>query len=219
MTSSSRDHDTCCRFLDRHGTTFADEVQINLKDEPAPLFQLLIASELFSARISADLAAKAGRALFREAGWTTPRKMQEAGWEARVKVLNRSGYARYDESTSRMIGENCEFLEKEYRGDLRNLREAAEKDPDREHRLLKDFKGVGDVGAAIFRREVQLVWDEQFPFTDKKAAQAAAKAGLPDQAEELAGLVQREDFPRLVCALVRADLAGELDRDGEIGDD
>jgi hypothetical protein len=44
-----------------------------------------------------------------------------------------------------------------YGGDLRNLRKSAapggRPDPARERKLLKEFKGIGDVGANIFFRE------------------------------------------------------------------
>lgn len=91
-------------------------------------------------------------------------------------------------------------------GDLRKLREAAGCDPDEERRLLKEFKGIGNVGADIFFREAQAAWDEIFPFADRKALAAAEKLGLPASAHELAALVAKEDFPRLVAALVRTEL-------------
>jgi len=73
-----------------------------------------------------------------------------------VRVLNRAGYARYDESTSRMLGDTCALLLERYRGDLRKLREEAGHDPQRERALLKEFKGLGDVGVDIFSREGRL---------------------------------------------------------------
>jgi len=198
-------------LLDRHGTSFSQDLGIPLgQNTPAPLFQWLCAALLMSARISTDLATAAAAALAEE-GWTTPGKMAESRWKDRVRVLNGAGYARYDESTATMLGEAAELLLSEYDGDLRRLREAAERDVPAERRLLKQVKGIGDVGADIFFREVQIAWDELFPFADDKALSAAAKLGLPDSAEELADLVDREAFPRLLAALIRADLAGELD--------
>ena len=57
-------------------------------------------------------------------------------------MLNRSGYARYDESTSRYLEATSRLLLEDYRGDLRRLREAAGHDPKRERELLKQFKGM-----------------------------------------------------------------------------
>ncbi|WP_414832378.1 hypothetical protein [Afifella sp. YEN Y35] len=197
-------------LLERHGTTYCDELGIPIaKNTPSPLFRWLTASILFSARINADNAFRAAKALA-DAGYTTPDKMAAASWQDRVDVLTSHGYARYDESTSRMLGETSELLLEKYRGDLRKLREAADEEPARERKLLKEFKGLGDVGVDIFFREVQPAWDELFPFADKKALSAAKKLGLGEDAEELAKQVSHKDFPRLVAALVRADLARDL---------
>ena len=194
-------------LLGRHGRTFAQELGIKIQgNTPSPLFRLLCAALLFSTRISADLAEQAARALANE-GWTTPQKMAAATWEERTRVLNRSGYARYDESTSRMLGETAQLLLDRYRGDLRKLREEAGRVPTQERRLLREFKGIGEVGVDIFFREAQAVWEELFPFADRKALQGAKELGLPTEAGQLSSLVAPRDFPRLVAALVRMQLS------------
>jgi hypothetical protein len=198
-------------LLDRYGQTYAAELGIDIaKNTPQPLFMLLCASLLYSARIRADAATQALKALFAE-GWTTPQKMSDTTWEERVKVLNANGYARYDESTSRMLGDTIDLLLSEYDGDLRKLREAAERKPSKERRLLKGFTGIGDVGVNIFFREAQLAWPELYPFADKAALTAAKRLGLGETTESLAGMVDPEDFPRLVAALVRVHLAKAYD--------
>jgi endonuclease III len=139
-------------LLQRYGETYAEALSIDLSQgTPSALFQWLCASLLFSARIRADTALGATRALFRE-GLTTAEKMASATWEERTRILNRAGYARYDESTSRMLGETSRMILDHYHGDLRNLREAAGRNPQEERRLLEQFKGIGDVGADIFIR-------------------------------------------------------------------
>ena len=148
---------------------------------------------------------EAARALFRQ-GWTTPQKLGAARWSQRVRVLNRAGYARYDESSSRMLGDTCDVLLERYRGDLRRLRAEAEQEPRRERMLLKEFKGIGEVGVDIFFREAQLAWEELYPFADRRTRQAAARLGLPTEPEALARLVPRREFPRLLAALVRTSL-------------
>jgi len=198
-------------LLDRYGQTFCTELGIDIgKNTPSPLFMLLCASLLYSARIRADAATQALKAIFAQ-GWTTPRKMAQSTWEQRVSVLNANGYARYDESTARMLGDTAEMLLSEYDGDLRKLRAAANRMPGKERRLLKDFKGIGDVGVNIFFREAQLAWPELYPFADKAALTAAKHIGLGNSAEALAALVDRDAFPRLVAALVRLHLAKAYD--------
>ena len=77
--------------------------------------------------------------------------------------------------------------------------------------LLKQFKGIGDVGADIFCREAQIVWDELYPFADRKALDTAHRLRLPTSGGGLARLVDRRDLPRLLAGLVRVALAGEAD--------
>lgn len=199
-------HDLAQALLRRHPHSHAQELAIDVaRNTPAPLFRWLVASLLFSARIAAEQAQQAAAALF-EAGWTTPQKMAASTWRQRVSVLNGSGYARYDESTSRYLGEDCDLLLERWKGDLRKLREEAEKDPARERKLLKTFKGIGDTGTDIFFRETQTAWQELHPFADGKALKAAAKLELADDAAGLARLVSQRELPRLLSALVRVDL-------------
>ena len=146
-----------------------------------------------------------------EQGWTTPQKMAEATWKERVRTLNESGYARFDERTATMLGETCEILLDRYRGDLRRLRDEAEREPRRERSLLKELKGIGDVGVDIFFRETQSAWDELRPFAERRALDAAKRLDLGGDAGTLAELVSERDLPRLVAALVRTELADDYD--------
>lgn len=199
-------------LLEKYGRTYCDELGIDIeKNTPSPLFRWLIASLLFSARIGAQQAVKAAKALS-DAGWTTPEKMAEATWKQRVDVLNRNGYARYDESTSRMLEDASRHLLEKYDGDLRRLREMADGDEMRALNLLTEFKGIGETGAYIFLREAQAAWDEFYPFADRRSLEAAGKIGLGEDAKTLSALVPRKDFPHLVTALLRADLDGNLDQ-------
>lgn len=204
-------HDRVVRaLLDRHGRTFASDAGIKLADRPAPLFQLLVLATLLSARIRGDIAVAAARAL-RDAGWTTARKMADATWAQRTKVLNRSGYARYDERTSRMLGDTADRVSEECGGDLRRLRERADGDVGELRSSLTTFKGIGEVGADVFLREVQGVWPEYRPFVDSRVSEGAKRLGLPSSPGGLARLVDEDDFVRLVAALVRVTTAKDAD--------
>lgn len=197
-------------LMARHDRTYCKELGIPLeKNTPSPLFQWLVASLLFSARIGAGQAVKGAKALF-GAGWRTPEKMHAATWRERVTVLNEHGYARYDESTSRMLEDASGLLIERYGGDLRRLREEARGDVKKAQKLLTAFKGIGPTGAAIFLREAQGAWDEFHPFADKKALKAGKQLGLGSDAQALSRHVSRNEFPALLTALVRADLAGDL---------
>ncbi len=196
-------------LLARHGETFCEELGIDIAaNTPSALFRWLTAALLYSARIAADQATRAARALA-EAGLTTAAAMAEAGWQRRVEILNAHGYARFDERTARMLGETAETLLADYGGDLRRLRSAAGREPAAERARLKAFKGIGDVGVDIFFREAQAAWAELFPFVDRKTAEAAGKLGLPRDAAALARLVPDAEYPVLVAALTRTALAGD----------
>lgn len=197
-------------LLERHGRTYAEELGIKL-DRPTPsaLFRLLCASILFSARIDAGIATEAAKNLQRR-GWTTAKKLEQSTWEQRVRALNDAGYTRYQERTATQLGDMAETLLERWDGDLRKLREEAERDPAKERALLKELKGLGDVGVDIFFREVQVAWDELEPFGDRRAREAAKRLGLRSDPNELRKLADGK-LPQLVAALVRTELADDYD--------
>lgn len=194
--------DIARRLVSRHGETFAEQAGIRLDDKPSPLWQVLVLSLLLSARISSDIAVAASRELSRS-GYRTAQAMRDASWQDRVDALGRGHYRRYDERTATMLGEVADLTLDRYRGDLRRLREAADR-PDDVATLLQEFKGIGPTGAAIFCREVQGIWSELAPYVDGIAAKGAERVGLPTAPDRLARLVQPADLPRLVAGCVRA---------------
>ena len=199
-------------LLEVHGRTYASQAGIRLaRNTPAPLFQLLCLSLLLSARISTDVAVRSCRALL-AAGWTTPDLLARSSWSDRTRVLNEAGYARYDESTSQMLGQTVDLLQRRYGGDLRRLRDVADRDPAEERLLLQDFTGIGPVGASIFSREVQLVWGEQYPYADARALGAAELLGLGADTAALERFTDGvRQFTVLVAALVRCSLGADHD--------
>lgn len=206
MAASS--DDLVAHLLDDWGTTYASEAGISLRGGASSLFQLLCLSLLLSARIRSAIAVDAMRAI-RDAGWRTPKALAGATWRQRTDVLNRSGYARYDESTSRMLAATAELVTDHYHGDLRQLRAAADGDVAETRRRLMECKGIGDVGADIFLREVQGQLPEYQPFFGEPALHTAAALGLPDDADALARLCPRVDLPRLAAALLRVGREGD----------
>lgn len=194
-------------LLKEYGRTYAQEAGIRLADQPSPLYQLLVLSTLLSARISADIAVSAARELF-SAGYRTPARMSEASWQDRVDALGRGRYRRYDERTATMLGDGAGQLIRDYRGDLRRLRDQAGGDAGRIAGLLRQFPGIGRAGAGIFLREVQEAWPSVAPYADDRVAAGARRAGLPASAGDLTALLSGSGHPaRLAAALVRVSLA------------
>lgn len=206
---ASKQEDLARSLLEHGGETYAKEAGIKLEDKPAALYQLLVLSVLMSARISGGIALASARELFK-AGYTTPKKMRDATWQQRIDALVQGGYRRYDESTSTTLGEGAEFVLERYGGDLRRMASEADGDVKRLQGLLKQVKGIGNVGADIFLREVQGAWPAVRPYLDKQAVKGAQRLGLPDDRESLAALVRDGDLDRFVVGLVRAARDKEL---------
>ncbi|MES1929003.1 hypothetical protein SADO_07102 [Salinisphaera dokdonensis CL-ES53] len=205
-------HIIVAALLETHGRTFAAELGARVaRNTPSPLFRLLCLAMLTGAPVQADIAMRGARALA-DAGWTTPHKLANSRWSQRVAALNEAGYARVDERTATQLEVLNERLLDEYGGDLRRLRAAANGEASLALEQLRGFKGIGEVGASIFLREVQAAWPEFYPFIDKATAKAAGRLGLPTGAGDLARLVDAQIFPRLVAAIVRTQLAGDFDR-------
>lgn len=196
----AKDSATVRTLLDRHGQTYAEQAGITLRNTPSPLYRLLVLSLLLSARIQADIAVAACRALS-DAGMRDARRMAEATWQQRVDALGVGGYRRYDERTATQLGDGAELLLRKYRGDLRRMRE----DPHTGERL-REVPGIGPTGVDIFLREAQQVWPEFSPYFDQKTQQGAERLGLPRSPGKLAGLVGERDRARLAAGLVRAAL-------------
>ncbi|WP_213454484.1 HhH-GDP family DNA glycosylase [Rhizomonospora bruguierae] len=187
--------------LRRHGETFAERAGIRLADKPSPLYRLLVLATLLSARITAEIAVAAARELS-AAGYTTPEAMRDATWQRRVDALGRGHYRRYDERTATMLGDAAVHCVQRWRGDLRRLHAEAPGDARVLSRLVREFKGIGPTGAAIFLREVQGVWPDIAPYADERVAAGARRLGLPPEPAALARLVSAPDLPRFAAALV-----------------
>ncbi|MCX2967392.1 MULTISPECIES: endonuclease [Streptomyces] len=212
MSKDDAARDTVRALLDAHGRTYAEEAGIRLKDTPQPLYQLLVLTDLLSARIQAPVAVAAARALF-DAGLRDARRMAEATWQQRVDALGEGGYRRYDERTATQLGESAALLRDEYGGDPRRMRDAAGDDVEALRAAVRRLPGIGPAGADIFLREVQAVWPHLRPYLDAKALDGARRLGLPDDAGALAALAPREDAARLAAALVRAALDASVAED------
>lgn len=161
--------------------TFAEDAGIRLRNEPEPLYQLLVLCMLQAKPIRATVAVGAARGLF-DAGLTTPAALLAAPRERLIRIFGAAGYARYNESSATRLRAMSQLLIDEHSADLRTLRDTAPKS-------LQAFDGVGPACATMFAREAQGVWPELAPVFDKKALQGAAKLSLPQDPEELAALV------------------------------
>ncbi|GGR61266.1 endonuclease [Streptomyces roseolus] len=200
------------RLLSGYGRTYARQAGITLRDEPSPLYRLLVLTVLCSIRIGADTAVAAARELS-GAGFRTPRAMARSRRQDRVDALGRAHYVRYDESTATALGDGARLVLERWHGDLRRLRDEADGDPDALRGLLQEVPRIGPVGADIFCREVQAVWPWLRPYFDDRACRVARDLGLPHTPGGLGRHVPPEDHARLAAALVRVGLSRDAARE------
>ena len=193
------------------GELYAEAMGANIaRNTPQELFHWLVGAILLSARINASAAVETARGL-RSAGLHKIDSLLDVDFWDVVEVLHRGGYGQYQEQATGQIREAAELVRDRYGGDLRVLRDEAA-DAEGILSALQEVKGIGKVGASVFAREAQLVWDPLFPRLDGPAVDAARDLGLPTEAEALRDLAgDRPRFVRLVAALTRASLDGPSD--------
>jgi endonuclease III len=120
------------------------------------VFKWLIACQLFGERISQEVAAKTFKELDK-AGYTKPKKLANADWQAVVDALGRGGYRRYDESTARELISIGQRLTKRYDGSMKKWHQHAVGRA-AITKQVQEFKGVGPKAAEIFARELKGIW-------------------------------------------------------------
>jgi len=189
------------RLIRGYGYTIADQIgAAPVRARGPELFEILCSS-LLSARRIDQWSALAAWLAMRERGWSTPDRLSLAPWKQRVRLLDGTGYIRSPERMSFSLGAMADTIGDRYEGDLGDLRDRAGRDPAIERELLMGLKGVSSQVVDVFFREVQLAWDELFPFADERVLEAAAHMKLPTDAQALADLSGRDRYPKLVAAL------------------
>jgi endonuclease III len=184
------------KLIKDFGTPYSEELGIDLESgKPEEIFKWFFASILFGKRISEDIAKRTYRE-FEKYDLLTPEKIERAGWDRLVEVLDSGGYARYDFSTATKLLEIMKHLkDSEF---LKRLYEGVKDSKDLEDKLTK-FKGIGPVTVNIFLRELRKVWKKADPEVSKFAKLAGKNLGID------LGKFNRnsKDFVRLECALLR----------------
>jgi hypothetical protein len=198
-------------ILDEYGTTFCEELKIHIEhNTPSPLFQLFAFSLLAGTTVCCGPALAASRLLF-DNGWTTVKKTAGADRAAIAALLERAEFQGASGAAAESLVRSAGTIWELYGGDMRTLREAGEHDPDRVRRLLLELSGMTDEAVEMFFREVQPVWGELYPYAGSAALEAAARLELGGSAEELAALVEYDEFTRFVCGLVRVKLRDQFE--------
>lgn len=178
---------------------YSEELGIDLSSrEDGALFEWFLASTLFGARISEQIAKKTYRS-FERHGLLTPERISDAGFDFLVDpVMREGGYVRYDNRKSRQVLRDCETLQAEYGGSLNRLHEAAT-DPENLEARLDAFYGVGPVTVNVFLRELRPYWAKSDPDPLPVVVETADRYGVDlDRYDR-----KSETFARVEAGLVR----------------
>jgi hypothetical protein len=212
--------DTPAGLVKELGGKFSREMGINLASRrSSEIFKWFIASILFGARISKAIAVRTYKE-FESEGLLDPARIVERGWDGLTVILDRGGYVRYDFKTATKLLDVSRALLEKYGGNLNSLHATAVGTRDLEKRLRSLGKGIGEVTANIFLREMRGIWDKAEPLPSGLALSAAKSLGFistagPSSRDVLRLLKEkwREDgnsdgeFADFEAALVRWGLA------------
>jgi len=200
------------RLIESLGGMFSRELVIDPdRGDSGEIFRWFLAGKLMGARISTRNALRTYKE-FERRGVVTPGRIRETGWNGLVEILDAGGYARYDFSTATKLLAITDDLLQRYRGDLNVLHEEATGPRDLEDRIKGLGKGIGDVTANIFLRELRGVWAKARPALSPLVLLSAGNLGLlvpgQDPAQSLERFWRRRkiqgfDFRDFEAALLR----------------
>lgn len=200
-------------------------------------FEELVCAVILSRPIGHMLGLRSIRTIFNAPyGFTTPKKIREAGNDGCREALDKARTQHRQKTAEELVLLADAVVSHLGYGDedvsLERVRKESEHVYEKEREMLrKNVKGLGKTGLDIFGRRIQGVWPKFYPFADQRTLVALASLGLPDSAEELRDVLDRnweklkvkdieakdEDekkrkaFVRILERAVGADLEGNID--------
>jgi hypothetical protein len=100
-------------------------------------------------------------------------------------------------------------------GDLNNLWEEAHHDRERTRELVREIKGLGDLGVDLFFNNVQSVWTPIAPFLDGRSLETADQVGLGTDIDAI--YAELEEDAMMMSRLANGLSAARLEkRQGEL---
>lgn len=167
-------------FVESYGRPFSDILGIDLRSRKnREIVKWFLASILYSKPIR-ESSATLTYQTFELDGVISASKILKTGWEGLVTLLDEGGYARYDFSTADKLLLVFGTLQRQYRGDLNRLHQAASDGADLEARLMALGKGIGPTTVSIFLREMRGVWPKAKPAPTPLVRLAMSKLGIGD---------------------------------------
>jgi hypothetical protein len=141
------------------------------------VFKWFLASLLFGAPITESVVIKTYKS-FRKDAVLTPKRIIRTGWDGLVEILDDGGYTRYDFKTADKLLLVSQNLFEKYDGSLNEIHEQSSDPRDLERRLKELGKGIGDVTASIFLRELRGIWKKADPYPTPLTVAAAEQLGI-----------------------------------------
>lgn len=164
------------------------------------IFKWFLASILFGARISEKIAMNTYHQ-FDVRGFTTSKKILDAGWDSLVQCLDDGGYVRYDFKTADKLLEVMKNLLKY--GNMDELYEASVDNRELEKNLKELGKGIGNVTVNIFLRDLREIWDKANPLPQDLTISATVNLGLIEE-----GMTKKESLEKLLEMWERNKIEG-----------
>ncbi|KAI9656722.1 MAG: hypothetical protein M1821_003361 [Bathelium mastoideum] len=151
------------------------------KPTPETVLAHLLNALISSARISHTIAAGTLEKVL-SAGYHNIGTLAKSSWEERTEVLTEGGYAHYREKTATAMGDMANYVSEKYDGDVSRLveGESSDKTKGAVMKRVKEFKGIGQLGAEIFLETIQAVAPHLAPVLSKRNSETAEKLGLGD---------------------------------------
>ncbi|KAK3714079.1 hypothetical protein LTR37_008108 [Vermiconidia calcicola] len=202
-------------------------------------FEELLSAVILSRPISHRLGLRTIRTIFNDPyNFTSAKAVQQAGQEKHHQAV-WDARTQHKAKTAEEIGQIANVI-------LEKFTTSADKDGTQLQKLLDDsgndvdkaldtlkasIKGLGETGIKIFLRRIQWLWSSGYPYIDDRTMHSLGKLGLPEDAEELEGLIakhwskfdkkrlagddeaarKRRAFVTVLERAVGADLEGKVD--------
>lgn len=199
-------------------------------------FEELLCAIILSRPISHRLGLRTIRTVLNEPyNFNSARAVQKAGHEKHLQAV-WDARTQHKDKTAEQIGMVADVVLEQFTptGDAEgtNLRKAMDdhnNDVDAAlDAMQKAIKGFGATGSKIFLRRVQWLWTDGYPYVDDRTQASLSKLGLPEDAAELAKVIekdwkelgiegsyrekkQRMAFVTVLERAIGADLEGKID--------
>ncbi|XHG04816.1 hypothetical protein AWENTII_008067 [Aspergillus wentii] len=170
-----------------------------LSATPETVLAMVLDALLKSRPISHELSQKAVNHII-DVGYHDIEKLSNSSWEERAMVLAEGGYNRYNEKEATNLGELVRLVEGKYDGDLNNLLKNVNRNPSKARQLVKEVKGLGDLGVDIFFNNVQSIWPSMAPSIDARSLKTAAEIGIGGDVDVIYSELKRNSLQMSIFA-------------------